>query len=152
MTEPIAKIKLAPGNVGWYDSLTNIVLTKAQPEAIVYSGKNVINIKKAIKEGKVLLQEGSLSSYKNKDTEEIRVVKNNIPKENKEKIKEIKKETQKDIYKIISEKNDSDTKKNDNKDKKPVANNKTTKKEEVENPIVEVTKDTAKTTTSVKKD
>ena len=62
MTQPIAKIRLARGNVGFYDSLTNIILTKAAPEAIVYSGKNTANIKKAIKEGKVVLKEGSLSS------------------------------------------------------------------------------------------
>ena len=62
MAKPIAKIKLAQGNVGFYDSLTNIRLTKAAPEAIVYSESNVANIKKAIKEGKVVLKEGSLSS------------------------------------------------------------------------------------------
>lgn len=62
MAKPIAKIRLAQGNVGFYDSLTNIRLTKAAPEAIVYSESNVANIKKAIKEGKVVLKEGSLSS------------------------------------------------------------------------------------------
>ena len=62
MAKPIAKIRLAQGNVGLYDSLTNIRLTKAAPEAIVYSESNVANIKKAIKEGKVVLKEGSLSS------------------------------------------------------------------------------------------
>ena len=62
MAKPIAKIRLAQGNVGFYDSLTNIRLTKAAPEAIVYSESNIANIKKAIKEGKVVLKEGSLSS------------------------------------------------------------------------------------------
>ena len=62
MAKPIAKIRLAQGNVGFYDSLTSIRLTKAAPEAIVYSESNVANIKKAIKEGKVVLKEGSLSS------------------------------------------------------------------------------------------
>lgn len=146
MAEPIAKIKLAPGNVGWYDSLTNIVLTKAQPEAVVYSGKNVINIKKAIREGKVLLQEGSLSSYENKATEEKkRDVKKNIPNKQDKETKKVKQETPKDIYKILSEKNDSDTKKSE--DKKPVINK--SKKEEAE-PVVEVTKDTTKTTSNKK--
>ena len=64
MTQPIAKIRLALGNVGFYDSLTGIRLTKAAPEAIVYSGKNTANIKKAIREGKVVLKEGSLSSLR----------------------------------------------------------------------------------------
>ena len=123
MTQPIAKIKLAPGNVGWYDSLTNIVLTKAKPEAVVYSGKNIINIKKAIREGKVLLQEGSLSSYQNKATEEKeRDVEKDIPK------KEEKQKEQKNIYKIISSKNNSNTKKEN--DKKSVTNNTKPKKEE----------------------
>lgn len=139
MTQPIAKIKLAPGNVGWYDSLTNIVLTKAKPEAIVYSGKNIINIKKAIKEGKVLLQEGSLSSYQNKATEEKkRDVKKDIPKQEEKKQKE-----QKDIYKIISSKNNSNTKKDN--DKKSVTNNTKPKKEETAiEPIKEVKNSIAK--------
>lgn len=138
MTQPIAKIKLAPGNVGWYDSLTNIVLTKAKPEAIVYSGKNIINIKKAIKEGKILLQEGSLSSYQNKATEEKeRDVKKNIPN------KEEKQKEQKDIYKIISSKNNSNIKKND--EKKSVATNTKLKKEETAiEPVVDTTKTIAK--------
>lgn len=65
MAQPIAKVKLAPGNVGFYDSLTGVRLTKSSPEAIIYSGKNISNIKKAIQEGKISLKEGTLSSCSN---------------------------------------------------------------------------------------
>lgn len=91
MTQPIAKIRLAQGNVGFYDSLTNIRLTKAEPEGMIYSGKNTANIKKAIKEGKVVLKEGSLSSLQNEPILKREIV---IDKPKQEKVvKEVKKET-----------------------------------------------------------
>lgn len=91
MAQPIAKIRLALGNVGFYDSLTGVRLTKAEPEGIIYSGKNTANIKKAIKEGKVVLKEGSLSSLQNEPVLK-REMKNDKPKQKKA-TKEIKKET-----------------------------------------------------------
>lgn len=53
-------IKLAPGNVGWYDQVTGIHLTLARPMANVKPGMNTTNIKRAIKEGRILLLEGRL--------------------------------------------------------------------------------------------
>ena len=53
MAKPIDKIRLAQGNVGVYDSLTNIRLTKATQEAIVKSERNVAKKQKDIKDSKV---------------------------------------------------------------------------------------------------
>lgn len=121
MTQPIAKIRLARGNVGFYDSLTNIILTKAAPEAIVYSGKNTANIKKAIKEGKVVLKEGSLSSlqsqpvYKREIEAEKPQVKQII------KTKTVKQEINKKPEQVTTQKN---TVKKDVDTKKPVSETK----------------------------
>ena len=48
MRKPIARIKINPGNPGWYDPLTNIHLTITRPEAIVFEGANTTNIKKGV--------------------------------------------------------------------------------------------------------
>lgn len=62
MRKAVAKIKLSPGNVAWYDPLTNIYLTLKSPEAFVYEGDDLTNIKKAIKYNCVQLREGSFPS------------------------------------------------------------------------------------------
>ena len=95
MAQPIAKIRLALGNVGFYDSLTGVRLTKADPEGIIYSGKNTSNIKKAIREGKVVLKEGSLSSLQvepvlKREIEIDKTPKMNIAKNFKTTKKEVK--------------------------------------------------------------
>lgn len=56
----IAVVKLAPGNIGWYDSLTGIHLTLARPSANVYSGSNTTNLVKALRERIIDLVNGSL--------------------------------------------------------------------------------------------
>ena len=56
----IAVVKLAPGNIGWYDELTGIHLTIARPTANVYSGKNTTNLTKALRERVIGLVSGSL--------------------------------------------------------------------------------------------
>ena len=95
MAQPIAKIRLALGNVGFYDSLTGVRLTKADPEGTIYSGKNTSNIKKAIREGKVVLKEGSLSSLQvepvlKREIEIDKTPKMNIAKNFKATKKEVK--------------------------------------------------------------
>ncbi len=60
MRKPIANIRIAAGNPGWYDSLTNIHLTIARPTAFVYEGQNVTNIKKGIRYRLISLIEGDL--------------------------------------------------------------------------------------------
>lgn len=56
----IAVVKLAPGNIGWYDALTGIHLTLARPKANVYSGSNTTNLTKALRERVIELATGSL--------------------------------------------------------------------------------------------
>ena len=62
MKRAIAKIKLAPGNAGWFDPLTNIYLTLSKKECFVYNDQDVSNIRKAIKQNKLVLKEGRLPS------------------------------------------------------------------------------------------
>lgn len=145
MTQPIAKIRLALGNVGFYDSLTGVRLTKAAPEAIVYSGKNTANIKKAIREGKVVLKEGSLSSLRTepvlKREIEIEKPKKAIfvkeAKETKKEIKHVEKiEPNIDSKKQETVENQSQIKKlavntaKNKKEEKPDANNASENKKE----------------------
>ena len=80
MRAPIAKIRIAAGNPGWYDSLTNIHLTIARPTAFVYEGQNVTNVKNAIRHRIVSLIEGDLEpiSSKIKETSEVEEVRDVI--------------------------------------------------------------------------
>lgn len=64
MRAPIAKIRINAGNPGWYDPLTNIHLTITRPEAIVYEGSNITNIKKGVSFGLVHVIEGFLEETK----------------------------------------------------------------------------------------
>lgn len=58
----LAKITLAPGQIGFHDALSNIHLTVANPTAIVPVGANTEHLKEAVKDGKILLLTGTLSS------------------------------------------------------------------------------------------
>ena len=60
MRKPIARIKINPGNPGWYDPLTNIHLTITRPEAIVFEGANTTNIKKGVEFKLVSVIDGCL--------------------------------------------------------------------------------------------
>lgn len=62
MRAPIAKIRISAGNPGWYDPLTNIHLTITRPEAFVYEGQNVTNIKNAVAYKLVSVIEGELEA------------------------------------------------------------------------------------------
>lgn len=84
MRMPIAKIRIAAGNPGWYDSLTNIHLTITRPEALVYEGQNVTNIKTAIACKLVSLIEGTLDPIKH---EEEPIVVEKVVREDKPKAK-----------------------------------------------------------------
>ena len=59
--QPIAKIRLASGEVGYYDDYSRIYLSVASPEAYIYPGTNLFQIKRSIKSGRLRLIEGSLS-------------------------------------------------------------------------------------------
>ena len=87
MKRAIAKIRLAPGNAGWFDPLTNIYLTLSKKECFVYNDQDVSNIRKAIKENKLVLKEGKLPSPVSEDSKEVvkaKPVKKHVkPKEDK---------------------------------------------------------------------
>lgn len=61
MKEKIADIKLSPGQVGFYDELTNIHLTIASPFGQVYRGMNTSRIKASVASKKLILLSGTLS-------------------------------------------------------------------------------------------
>lgn len=58
----LAKITLAPGQIGFHDALSNIHLTVANPTTVVPVGANTEHLKEAVKDGKILLLTGTLSS------------------------------------------------------------------------------------------
>ena len=58
--ENIAKIRLAPGKVGFYDPLSNIHLTLGSPEAYVPSGTNCAALRRNFRNGLIELKEGTL--------------------------------------------------------------------------------------------
>lgn len=103
MRMPIARIRIAAGNPGWYDPLTNIHLTITRPEAFVYEGQNPTNIKTAIACKLVSLIEGSLDPIK-KEEEPIIVsepVRGQEPKQEEVVVESVKKETA--IDEVINE-------------------------------------------------
>nr|DAX45879.1 MAG TPA: hypothetical protein [Caudoviricetes sp.] len=56
----LARIKLAPGRVGFYDPLSRIHLTLGRPHANVISGTNCANLRRNVKTGVLLLLDGTL--------------------------------------------------------------------------------------------
>lgn len=56
----IGIVRLAPGQVGFYDDLTRIHLTIASPEKAIVLGMNTTNIKRSVKSGRLLLISGNL--------------------------------------------------------------------------------------------
>lgn len=78
MRAPIAKIKISAGNPGWYDPLTNTHLTITRPEAIIYEGSNLSNIKIGISHKLIHVIEGDLEpiivSDPIKDVKKVREV------------------------------------------------------------------------------
>lgn len=62
MKEIIATIRLAGGQVGFYDKLTGIYLTQTQPVAHLYAGMNLNQIRKSLKSKRILLVSGSVDN------------------------------------------------------------------------------------------
>lgn len=90
MKRAIAKIKLAPGNAGWFDPLTNIYLTLSKKECFVYNDQDVSNIRKAIKQNKLVLKEGRLPSPVSEEKKET--VKKSIKKQIVQEIVKVEKD------------------------------------------------------------
>lgn len=60
MKNIIAYVRLAPGQVGFYDELTRIHLTISNPQAAILAGMNTTNIKRSVRSGRLILVSGSL--------------------------------------------------------------------------------------------
>lgn len=56
----IAEIRLAPGEVGYYDDYSRIYLSTTKPTAKIYAGTNTSQILKSIRSGRLRLVSGSL--------------------------------------------------------------------------------------------
>lgn len=62
MSKIIARVRLAPGNVGYYDDLSKIYLTLSRPEANVYDYMNTTRLIKSVQSKTILLVAGSLNT------------------------------------------------------------------------------------------
>ena len=61
MANVIAEIRLAPGEVGYYDDYSRIYLTTSRPTAQIYAGTNTTQIRRSIRSGRLILISGSLN-------------------------------------------------------------------------------------------
>ena len=82
MSKPMAIVRLARGEVGFFDPLTRIHLNISSPQAVITPGMNVKNIKRSVRSGRLLLISGSL---------EPEVIKKDAPAPTK-KVEAVKKE------------------------------------------------------------
>ena len=79
--EVIAIVRLAPGEVGFYDELTGIHFTRAKPERPIYAGMNTKNLRTGVKYGRLQLVSGTLSTKtKKKEVPANRVSRKPTPK------------------------------------------------------------------------
>lgn len=62
MTNVIAEIRLASGEVGYYDDYSGIYLNSNHPTAKIYAGMNTTQIRRSIRSGRLRLISGSLST------------------------------------------------------------------------------------------
>lgn len=77
MATVIAEIRLAPGEVGYYDDYSRIYLNASRPTAKIYAGMNTVQIRKSIRSGRLRLVSGSLNVAPK--TEEKPAVKKEAP-------------------------------------------------------------------------
>lgn len=63
MRKVIAKVKLNPGQGGYFDPITRIHLTHADPEKEIYAGMNTEGLKTAIRNKRISLISGSLGDF-----------------------------------------------------------------------------------------
>ena len=61
MANVIAEIRLAPGEVGYYDDYSRIYLSTTRPTAKIYAGTNTTQIRRSIRSGRLRLISGSLN-------------------------------------------------------------------------------------------
>lgn len=108
MKEPIARIALAPGQVGYYDEYSRIHLTVGAPEATIYSGTNCAQIRRSIKSGRIRLLSGSLGApvapFRIVNTPSGRKIVSNARKELEPVVAEIKPEIIPETISAVEEK------------------------------------------------
>lgn len=106
----IAEIRLAPGEIGYYDEYSRIYLTNQNPVAKVYAGTNTTQIVRSVASGRLLLISGTfdLEAVEEKQAEpkeKIRVadVKASVKEEKKapEKTEKIEKVEEPEVEKVV---------------------------------------------------
>lgn len=70
--EIIAEVKLASGEVGYYDDYSKLYLTINKPYGVIYSGTNLTQIKRSIKSGRLKLISGKLFDTDKKPVVEVK--------------------------------------------------------------------------------
>lgn len=69
LKEPIAIVKLGHGEIGYFDKLTRIRLTRKAPYGRIYDDMDIKNIRRSVKVGRLILVNGMLpaenASYSN---------------------------------------------------------------------------------------
>lgn len=128
MRKPIARLRIAVGNPGWYDSLTNIHLTITKPEALVYEGQNTSNIKLGVAHKLIYIVEGSLDAVKQDVLEKDEVKTEPAKTKVEEKKEPVKAESKKEKDEEVREANKSEKEDNVEEKKKPTKKKATTKK------------------------
>lgn len=96
----IAKVRLAPGQAGYYDEVSGIYLTIVDHTAEVYSHMNTTNLKRAVKNGKIYVASGSLEPVV-QDSMEIKM--QEIKKEVKEVERKEAKAKQEEVKPVVLE-------------------------------------------------
>lgn len=64
MSQMIGIVRLAPGEVGFYDEISRIHLTISRPQAEVYDYMNTSKLVRAVRNKVLILVEGSLNAVK----------------------------------------------------------------------------------------
>lgn len=101
---PIAEIKLAPGEVGYYDEYSKIYLSSANQSAIIYSGTNCTQIKRSIQSGRLRLVRGGFDVEP--EANNILVKKNTeaaVEVEAENKVEKVKVSKENNVVKVKSE-------------------------------------------------
>ena len=88
MATVIAEIRLAPGEVGYYDDYSRIYLNAGRPTAKIYAGMNTTQIRRSIRSGRLLLISGSLNAPAEQPKAETPVKKQEKPAAPAKQVKE----------------------------------------------------------------
>ena len=68
MQTAIATVRLAPGQVGYYDELSRVHLTMSRPKATIYDYMNTSAILRSIKNRTLILDSGTLNPISKEST------------------------------------------------------------------------------------